>query len=362
MKIKYLKLTLGGLLALLPFFTVNAQTDADTTVYTVVEEMPRFPGCEQLDTTLAAKTKCAQQSLLNFIYGNVQYPMEARQNGNEGTVVLTFIVEKDGTISEPKIVKDIGGGCGLEAMRVVSQMNDVGVRWAPGKKDGEFVRVLFTLPVRFKLEEALPYVMSGRDTIYTTLDTPLEFIGGDEALTQYLSDKLDYPESGNDSCQIGSIDVQVLVMPDGKVRILDLIDYNDLGFDFWYEAIDASTSTFGKWQPGTFEGRAVPSAYDLSLSFSPTVASCKEKVDSYQKASDLANEGLELYNAGEKEPGIEKISQAIGMFPDDAGFLYMRGQAYLDMSQFPEACEDLSRVRRIALVNWFDSILPIICK
>ena len=135
-----------------------------------------------------------------------------------------------------------------------------------------------------------------------------------------------------------------------------------MGFDFWYEAIDASTSTYGKWTPGTYEGRAVSSAYDLSLSFAPTVASCKAAVDLNEKATGIANEGLELYNSGEKEPGIEKITEAINLFPDDAGFLYMRGQAYLDLNRFDEACADLSKVRRIALVNWFDSVLPIICK
>ena len=68
----------------------------DTTIFKVAEEMPRFPGCEHLDTTMAAKTQCSQASLLSFMYGNIRYPLEARQNGNEGTVVIGFVVEKDG--------------------------------------------------------------------------------------------------------------------------------------------------------------------------------------------------------------------------------------------------------------------------
>lgn len=361
MKTNILKFVLLSIV-LMASGVIFAQTEVDTTIYTVVEEMPRFPGCEQLDTTIAIKHKCSEQSLLNFIYQNVRYPLEANQNGIEGTVVITFIVEPDSTISDAQIVKDIGGGCGLEAMRVVSQMNDIGVRWVPAKKDGKAVRVKYTLPVRFKLEEAPPYIMVGLDTVYTTLETPLEFTGGNDALRDYLGERVKYPASGNDSCSIGSIDVQILVMPDGKVRILDLTDFNDLGFDFWYEAIDASTSTFGKWIPATYEGRAVPSAYDLSLSFIPTAATCKDKIDRYEVAVNLANEGLDMYNAEEKEAGIAKITEAIEMFPKDAGFLYMRGQAYLDMNEFSAACEDLSQVRRIALVNWFDTILPIICK
>jgi hypothetical protein len=217
--------------------TAVAQESGDTTVYQALEQMPRLlvPGCEALDTTLDVKKKCAQQALLEFVYSNITYPLEARQNGNEGMVVATFVVEKDSTLSNPSIVKDIGGGTGLEVLKLLNTMDQAWIQWVPGQKNGQAVRAQFTLPVRFKLEEALPYVLVGRDTVYSEFDTPLSFKGGDEALKNYLIEKVDYPEKWQDSCLIGRIELQLLIRKDGEVRILDMIDYNDLGFDFWYE-------------------------------------------------------------------------------------------------------------------------------
>lgn len=341
-------------------WSVSAQSD--TTVYKVAEEMPRFPGCEQLDTTAAAKAACAQQQLLSFVYGNIIYPMEARQNGNEGQVVVSFVVEQDGSLSSPRILKDIGGGCGLEVLRVINLMNEMNVRWTPGRIGGKVVRTNFNLPVRFKLEEEPPFAVVQGDTVYTRFDEPLSYIGGDEALIKWLQEKIDYPPSGNDSCLIGTIDVQILVRANGDVRIFDLTDFANLGNDFWYEAIDASTSTLGKWKPAVYEGHPVPATYDLTLYFEPTAPSCKTVIDNFKRATDLANEGSQLFNDGKQDEGLEKMTEAVALFPNNANFLFLRGQAYLDMNRLEEACADLSRARGIALNDWYSGVLPIICR
>lgn len=116
-----------------------------------VEEMPRFPGCEEI-TDLEERKACAQKKLLEFIYYKVRYPTIASENGVEGTVVVSFVVEKNGSISNIKLLRNIGGGCGEEAVRVVKMMQAQPVRWSPGKMYGEPVRVQFILPVTFKLE------------------------------------------------------------------------------------------------------------------------------------------------------------------------------------------------------------------
>lgn len=352
-----------SLLFLLSVTGLAAQEEAgDTTIYRVVEEQPRFPACERLDTTLEAKSQCAQQQLLAFVYQNIVYPMEARQNGNEGQVVVSFVVEKDGMLSNPTILKDIGGGCGLEVVRVVELMNQAAVRWVPGRIGGKVVRSVFNLPVRFRLEEAPPYTLIEGDTVYTKLDEPLTFKGGEEALIEYLTEALDYPPSGNDSCLIGNIDVQIQVGPNGVVRILSLTDFANLGFDFWYEATDAATSTIGKWNPAVYQGRPVPAAYDLSMYFQPTAATCQRVVENYQSAIQLANDGQQLISEEKTEEGLAKLSQAIELFPDNATFLFMRGQAYLDLNRLPEACTDLNKAQSIALNDWYSGVLPIICR
>lgn len=113
--------------------------------------MPRFPGCEDQGSE-EEKKNCAAQELLKFIYKNIKYPAIARENGVEGTVVVTFVVEKDGTVTDVKVVRDIGAQCGEEALRVVNLMNTENLRWTPGKQRGRPVRVQFNLPVKFKLE------------------------------------------------------------------------------------------------------------------------------------------------------------------------------------------------------------------
>ena len=120
-------------------------------IFTVVEEMPRFPGCED-KTDKAERKKCADEKMLQFIYKNIKYPPIARENGVEGSVVIRFYIDKDGTVKDPQILKDIGAGCGTEAMRVVNLMNGMGEKWIAGKQRGKAVKVYFNLPVRFRLE------------------------------------------------------------------------------------------------------------------------------------------------------------------------------------------------------------------
>lgn len=120
-------------------------------IFKVVEEMPRFPGCEDLATNEERKA-CADKKMLQFIYDNIQYPAIARENGIEGTVVIRFVVEADGSIQKAEIVRDIGGKCGEEALRVVNLMNTLPQKWTPGKQRGKPVRVWFNLPVKFILE------------------------------------------------------------------------------------------------------------------------------------------------------------------------------------------------------------------
>ncbi len=353
------------LILLLLFFgaiSLKAQ-NSDTTIYVIAEEPPRFPACERLDTTLAVKQKCAMQTLMAFVYKNVVYPIEARQNGNEGQVVVTFVVEKNGSLSNFNILKDIGGGCAQSVLDVVGAMNQAGIRWVPGINKGDTVRTRFTLPIKFELQEAPPYVLVDGDSVYTSLDTPLEFKnGGNDALISFLNERLDYPESGNDSCLVGSFDVQLLVRPDGVVKVLDITDYNNLGFDFWSEVSDVVTSTIGQWKSATYRGRDVPSAFDITLNFTPEADHCKTVISNYEKALGLANQGATAFNEGKQDEGIDLLSQALDMFPNNGNFLLVRGQAYLDMKKYPEACADLTKAQEIALVDWFKGILPVICK
>ena len=103
-------------------------------VFTIVEEMPSFPGGE------AERNK--------FLAENIVYPQQATENGIQGTVYVSFVVDSKGNVTDVKVLRGIGGGCDEEALRVVKMMP----QWHPGKQNGKLVRVLFNMPIYFKLQ------------------------------------------------------------------------------------------------------------------------------------------------------------------------------------------------------------------
>ena len=110
--------------------------------------MPRFPGCVEAGLSKEEKKACAEKKMLAFIYDKINYPQLARENEVAGTAVIQFVVEKNGLITDLKIVKDPGAGLGREALRVVKTMPD----WIPGKQRNEPVRVRYSLPVKYILQ------------------------------------------------------------------------------------------------------------------------------------------------------------------------------------------------------------------
>lgn len=102
-------------------------------IFTIVEEMPEYPGGEI--------------EMRKYLGKAIKYPQMAQDAGISGTVFLTFEVDKDGNIKDVKVLRGIGGGCDEEAVRVVKAMP----KWKPGKQRGKPVRVQFTLPVKFTL-------------------------------------------------------------------------------------------------------------------------------------------------------------------------------------------------------------------
>jgi TonB family protein len=112
-----------------------------------VRDAPTFPGCENSSHILEGK-RCADEKFLQFINANLIYPTEAKKKRIEGMVVVEFMVEKDGSVSNIGLIQDIGGGCGQAALDVVSKMP----RWNPGPARGRPKKIRFVLPVKFKLE------------------------------------------------------------------------------------------------------------------------------------------------------------------------------------------------------------------
>ena len=105
-----------------------------TKVFDVVEEMPSFPG--------------GNAALMSYLNSNTKYPVVAQENGVQGRVIISFVVERDGSISDVKVARSVDPSLDREAQRVVKSMP----RWTPGKQNGQTVRVKYTVPVVFRLQ------------------------------------------------------------------------------------------------------------------------------------------------------------------------------------------------------------------
>ena len=179
----------------------NVQTVAlqDTAVFEVVEVPPRFPGGEI--------------ELMKFISRNVKYPAEARDKHVQGRVILTFIVEKDGSISNVRVARPVDPSLNAEAIRVVQSMP----KWEPAKQRGQAVRVRYTVPIQFRLQ--------GDNSVATDSKTSDK----DVMVVGYDSKTQEKPIVEMQKRLVVRDDIKPLMIIDGKeVTSLDNIDGNDI--------------------------------------------------------------------------------------------------------------------------------------
>ena len=132
------KLILMSLMAVCCLVTASAQktvvSQKNQKVYDVAEQMPEYPG--------------GMPAMFEFLMNNMQYPKDAEKQKVEGRVLVMFVVETDGSISDVKVAKKTFPSLDAEAVRVVQSMP----KWTPGRDKGKVVRVQYTLPVSFRLK------------------------------------------------------------------------------------------------------------------------------------------------------------------------------------------------------------------
>jgi protein TonB len=117
-----------------PVKTEAPKPEVENKVFDVVEQMPSFPG--------------GQSALMQYLQSNVKYPVVAQENGVQGRVVVSFVVERDGSITDVQVVRSVDPSLDREAQRVVRSMP----KWIPGKQNGQAVRVKYNVPVSFRLQ------------------------------------------------------------------------------------------------------------------------------------------------------------------------------------------------------------------
>lgn len=241
---------------------------ATDSVLMIPEEMPSFPG--------------GVMALMEFLQKNVKYPVEAQKKGVQGRVLVSFVVEKDGSLSEIKTVKSVDPLLDEEALRVVKSMPN----WTPGKQKGKAVRVKYNVPISFKLTgtntdgQAAPAAGTGNALETDILKAPLletsekgvfaqveqmpHFAGGDKALMEFLAQNVRYPKEAVDSGWQGRVVVSFIVEKDGSLSEIKTVKSVKPVLD--EEAVRV-VNAMPKWTPGKHNGNAVRVKYNIPVSF-----------------------------------------------------------------------------------------------
>ena len=235
-------------------------------VFQVVDVMPEFPG--------------GVNALISHVGQNVIYPAEAMEKEIQGRVFVGFVVEKDGSISNVKVLKGIGSGCDEEAVRVISSMP----KWKPGKLKGKPVRVSYQIPISFQIgnpqktkeqdnsgetskvgevKKTVPYGPD-KNGVYQIVEEMPKFPGGENALMDYVAKNVVYPKEAQEKGISGRVFVGFIVEKDGSVSEVKVLRGIGGGCD--EEAVRV-ISGLPKWKPGKQEGKPVRVSYQMPINF-----------------------------------------------------------------------------------------------
>lgn len=241
----------------------------DKVVFEVVEEMPIYPG--------------GQNELMKYLAENIKYPATAVEKNIEGRVIVQFVVESDGHISNAKVARSIDPSLDAEAVRVINAMN----KWTPGKQKGKNVAVRYALPIMFRIPEKQLKQENPQDienlkkrevvvvgyndptakqpqTVFKVVDKMPQYPGGEAELLKYLSRSVKYPELAKKNKETGTVFVRMVIDKNGNLSNVKITKSASAALDA--EAVRV-ISSMPKWEPGTQKGQAVAVEYTIPISF-----------------------------------------------------------------------------------------------
>lgn len=232
----------NAILSLYAMQSAIRDTSKDDRIFTVLELQPKFPG--------------GVQNFLQYMSANIKYPAADRENNLQGRVVAQFVVEKDGSLTNIKIVRSPSAAMGEEAVRVLSNSP----KWEPGMQGGKAVRAQFTIPVDFTLGD------NGKsgNQVYTVLEVQPKFPGGTQNFLQYLATNIRYPADDRKNNVQGRVIAQFVVEKDGSLTDIKAIRSPSTAMG--EEAVRV-LSRSPKWEPGQQNGSAVRAQYTVPVNF-----------------------------------------------------------------------------------------------
>ena len=247
---------------LLSFCIKNANAQDDNTVYnfTSTDTPPSYPG--------------GMANFYKFLGENIKYPKAAKDENVQGNVFVSFTVEKDGTIEDVKVVKELGAGTDEEAVRVLK----LSKRWNAGLMNGKPVRVKYNLPIRFnipgkkpsnpKMATAAPATVSPTDTTvfsFISVKNPPKHPNGMPAFYNFLAQNIKYPKEAKENKIEGHVFMSFVVEKDGSLS--DIKVDRKLGYGTDEEAVRVLKLS-EKWTPGTVNEIPIRVKYNIPITFS----------------------------------------------------------------------------------------------
>ncbi|NDV58731.1 M56 family metallopeptidase [Bacteroides sp. 519] len=224
--------------------------DQEDPVVEMAHKMPNFPG--------------GNSELMKFLNKNVKYPAMNSDAKIQGRVIVQFVVNKDGSISDMAIKRSVDPYLDKEALRVIAAMP----KWEPAKNEaGEIVRCRYTLPVQFRSPEYTPKKVKavvGEDGIFQIVEKMPQFPGGQTALMNYLNTNIVYPEAAKANKVQGRVIVQFVVNKNGDVE--NPVIVRPVNPELDTETIRVIKS-MPKWIPGEQDGTPVNCKYTVPVQF-----------------------------------------------------------------------------------------------
>jgi len=210
-------------------------------VFSVIDVMPQFPG--------------GNGALLQYISGNLRYPIIAMHKGIQGTVITRFVVTKSGKVQNPEIVKSVDPDLDAEAIEVIKTLPD----FIPGEKAGKKVDVWYTLPITYKLDGE-----SETKNVFMVVEKMPQFPGGEEALSKHISRNLKYPLTSFYNKVQGKVILRFIVSETGKVGNVEVV--RSLEHECDNEAIRV-IKALPNFIPGEQNNKKIAVWYTLPITF-----------------------------------------------------------------------------------------------
>lgn len=265
-------------------FRFKLPADDGGEVFQVVEEMPRFPGCESVKN-LSERQQCANKELMLYIYENLVYPKVAKEAGVEGMPVLKLVIGKDGTVKDYSISRAANDALDAEVLRVAQQMQQE-ITWVAGVQRGRKVNVALQLPIRFKLDdkettgEAMEEPKAAGGDILTVAEQMPRFPGcesltdpkarqqcSNQRMIEFVYQNVDYPSTARKAGLEGVVVAKLIISKEGVLKDFGIARSVAPSLDEEVLRVAKLIQDQITWIPGVQDGKKVAVEFMLPVKF-----------------------------------------------------------------------------------------------